>query len=283
MKRALNFGIFATVVVALPWLAATVAANLQAFPPPVPSSINIHCVGGCSTLPTGYPLVGQGGSVSFQLALVALALMFVSVSLLAWRRGVRSGYDSLWTLPALLLFVGLSYALLTVIPSLERFSLPRLGIDSYAVSYLLLSLIVIAGGMGLIWFLSRSVTTRTLPAPLMSGEVGEKAAVATVIQRAINSLRVGSDPRSTIIKCYKSMEEILQGGGVVASPSLTAREFETASRDIFLVEYGPIHRLTALFERARYSEEEIDLHEASEAKAVLSELGEEVNRALVAR
>ena len=99
-----------------------------------------------------------------------------------------------------------------------------------------------------------------------------KLAAVTVLDRAIHSLRSGTDPRSVVISCYRALCETLQERGVSGSPSTTAREFEVASENALQIHHGTLHRLTALFEKARYSAEEVSRGEAVEAESVLSEL-----------
>ena len=231
-----------------------------------------------------FPVTGGANPALVQLALVIIAVMFVGVSYFAWRRGVRSRSDSIWNLPALLFVAGFFYVLLTVLPSSQGLSLPEFGIANYPgwLSYLPLAVIVVAGGMSLIWALHRYGTTFTSPVRLASEE-SRDVAVSGALQRAISSLQVGNDARLAIIQCYRSMEEILQEGGVANSPSMTAREFEAASQRLFRVKRDPIHRLTNLFERARYSNEEVGTRQASEAEAVISELKEEVDRAMIVK
>ena len=62
---------------------------------------------------------------------------------------------------------------------------------------------------------------------------------------------------------------------------MTAREFEGACQQVFPVKRDPIHRLTLLFERARYSDEEVGSVQASEAEGVLTELRDSLGRATV--
>ncbi|MDG6981099.1 MAG: DUF4129 domain-containing protein, partial [Nitrososphaerota archaeon] len=279
-------GLLATIVVALPWLTVSVAANLQAYPPPVPTRIGNWCAGAsCPTSVTSLsPITGQANPALFQLALLAVAAIFLGVSYYAWRKGVRSGQDSLWNLPALLVAFGLFYVFLIASSFLQGYSFPGSGViwaSSFPLSYLSTSLVVIAGGISAMWILSRSGRTRTLRAP-PAAERSIQTTVA-VLQKAIDSLRRGGAPRLVIINCYRSMEELLQEGGVINAPSMTVREFETASREAFSIESGPIHRLTTLFERARYSEEEIDAPQAADAEAVLSELREGMGKVLMAK
>jgi hypothetical protein len=72
-------------------------------------------------------------------------------------------------------------------------------------------------------------------------------------ERALESLRTGLDFKNVIVQCYRQMSLVLQQEqGIELEDTMTAREFER------LLEArgfpaAPVHRLTQLFEAARYS------------------------------
>ena len=286
MRRSLGFLILVFGIIALPWLFASVAVNIQSVPAPVPVLANATCYVLCrnATSSAVFPFpVGQANPEPFQLALVTIAAIIVGLSYLAWRRGVQSGRGtSLWNIPAMLLIIGTLYLIL----SATRWFGSNVEIGSVTTKlplplwYLPLSLVVVAGGMSLILALRRSggIHLKPVPAPL-PGSTGSP--LTGVLQGAIGSLRTGNDPRSAIVRCYGSMVELLQKRGVSDSPSMTAREFEAACQRIFSLKHDPIHRLTVLFERARYSDEDIGPLQTSEAEEVLTELKDSVAEGLL--
>ena len=280
----MGFVILAFAVIVLPWLFVSVAANIQAVPAPAALRQNSTCFGTCTnaTASAIFPFpVGKPNPESFQLALMSIAVVCAVLSYLAWRRGVRSGRaDNLWNIPAMLLLIGMFYLFLSV----SQWFGSRLQISlgtaeaPFPLWYLSLSFVVIAGGMSLIWVLRRSGGIHVKPVPVAEGA---ESSLTGVLQGAISSLRTGNDPRSAIVRCYGSMVELLQRFGVADSPSMTAREFEAACQRTFSVRRDPIHRLTFLFERARYSDEEISAPQASEAEVVLTELRDSVGEGLL--
>lgn len=277
MRRSLGFVVLALAVIALPWLVVSVAANLQAYPTPVGIHVNPTCFGPCnsnSTFSSALIIAGQADPGAFRLALAAIVLGCLGLSYLAWRRGLRSGKsDNLWNIPALLLLIGMFYLALTVAPRVGTYLQPGPGTAQSPLPlwYLSLALVVVAGGVSLTWALRRAGGITIIPSPT-TAESGRKESLAGVLQGALGSLRAGNDPRSIIINCYRSMVDLLQEAGVSDSPSMTAREFEATCQRLFAVKRELIHRLTALFERARYSDEDIGTLQASEAEEVLTEL-----------
>lgn len=82
--------------------------------------------------------------------------------------------------------------------------------------------------------------------------------VAQHAGNAVKALRSGRDFRNVIIQCYSQMEADLKDErGIERSASMTSREFEAllASRGF---PPGPVHELTRLFEKVRYSREELN-------------------------
>jgi len=166
---------------------------------------------------------------------------------------------------------GIVYLLVVIFNSFRGISTPgfRVGqsVDA-ALSFVPLALVLALGVTSTVWALQRHRRTQGSPPP---GNVESKQA-ASVIRGALASLRRGTDPRSVIINCYRSLTEILQRSGAVNSPAMTAREFELSSQQVLSVRRDAVHRLTGLFEIARYSNRDVGRKEASEAEATLSEL-----------
>lgn len=85
-------------------------------------------------------------------------------------------------------------------------------------------------------------------------------------EHAVQAIRSGMDLRNVIIQCYLRMETDLKDEhGIERSASMTSREFEALliSRGF---PAGPVHGLTQLFEKVRYSRE--DLTKSDETKAM---------------
>jgi len=284
MRQAVQIALLATIVVAFPWLAVSIAANLQMLPsgssgtPPVSCSANCPATSQAVLPPTaGNPLV-------FEFTLAVVLTLLVLTGIIAWRRKVQTS-RGLWSLLSLLFFFALVYALAAVLRTLQTNPLPNIGglySEFYWVSYLPLAVILIGGALGAKWIMQRPDLT---PSRGIQSTVSEekKVAVLKALDRAIHSLRSGSDPRSVVISCYRALCETLQERGVPSRPSMTAREFEAASESTLTIHHETLHRLTALFEKARYSDEEVGTRDAAEAESVLTELKSEVSEMVGAK
>lgn len=84
-------------------------------------------------------------------------------------------------------------------------------------------------------------------------EVKFKAQVAQEVEGAIEAIRKGDEIRNVIIRCYSKMSQTISvEQGIARDDNMSAREFEA-----ILVARGfpkdAIHRLTLLFEQARYN------------------------------
>lgn len=272
---------------ALPWLAVSAASNLQAFPSPIGRTLNPTCGSGvgllghavanltCASTAPSLFTTGGASPASFQAAFVVVAAALLAVSYIAWRRGVTGRHDSFWNIPGFLLGMVLFLGVILLSRSLVGGSPPPAPGDIRGPSlwYLSLSVLLIAGGVSSAWVLRRAGRGSVVPeVPLDDGAAG----MAAVLRRGIASLHRGDAPRSVIIECYRSMQELLRRRGVEDAPYMTAREFEEAGRSAFAVGGAPIHRLTALFERARYSDEALGAETAAEADSVLRALSESV-------
>jgi hypothetical protein len=158
--------------------------------------------------------------------------------------------------------------------------LPTIGGSSLPLSFIPVAAIVVAMLVAGFMILGRS-GGRLRSAPWRSPSVAteeERQEFASVLERASQSLKAGDEPRSVIIECYRALCEVLQKRGAVNNPSMTAREFEGASQRRLAVRPDLLHRFTALFEKARYSNEEIFAGEASESESMLDALKSEVER-----
>ena len=281
MRPPLRVVLSLALVALFPWLATSVAANLQVILETPPALIGIQCGNHCLQY-QGVPVLSGGSTpdfVGFYFALMVALL--VGASYLAWRRGIRgTRKDSFWYLPSLVLYTAFVYVLVIVAESLN-------GQPSFATgggglllgpwtTYLLLALVGAAGVASVAWTLTRPGNAPVSSHPRSFADSGGEA--SAVLHRAIYSLQVGGDPRSVIIDCYRRLVGVIQKGREsLGSPDMTAREFEVASEQVLSVDHESLHRLTTLFEKARYSDAEVDPREASEAEAVLSDLKSQID------
>jgi hypothetical protein len=101
-----------------------------------------------------------------------------------------------------------------------------------------------------------------------SAEEQKVREVAETIQQAIDTLQVGTDARSTIIRCYDDLCRVMERHGVFEKEHLTPREFEVLARRSLPISGAHLHRLVLVFEEARYSDH--DLSEAASKNALSS-------------
>jgi hypothetical protein len=96
------------------------------------------------------------------------------------------------------------------------------------------------------------------------------------LDQAVYSLDLGSDYRSTIIQTYKALCSIIEESGIPQDASLTPREFEISARQRLGVVSNYLHEATMLFERARYSNEELTQEDTLKAKECFRGLSSEI-------
>jgi len=270
LKGSLGFGLAIASLIAFPWLVVSVASNLEVASSPF-GPLTITCAVNCPGSQAILPGAGQVSPYALDLYLALLAALFIGISYYAWRHDLSGRRDSLWSLPMAVVVSGIVYLLVVIFNSFRGISAPGLSVGQpveAALSFVPLAIILALGVTSAVWALQRHRRTPGIPP---AGNVESRQA-ANVIHGALASLRRGTDPRSVIINCYRSLTEILQKSGAVNSPAMTAREFELSSQRILSVRRDTVHQLTGLFEIARYSNRDVSREEASVAEATLSEL-----------
>lgn len=86
------------------------------------------------------------------------------------------------------------------------------------------------------------------------------------------SSNASSNPKDFILHCYKSFCEFVESKGVSNPSYLTAREFEFHLKNLIGYESKYLHSLTNLFERAKYSIEEMNAKDAEYASYLLDSI-----------
>ena len=115
------------------------------------------------------------------------------------------------------------------------------------------------------------ITLSVLKRHTRPGKVGDPVTDALLVglDAGIDDVERTSDPRAAVIRCYARMEKMLSAVGLTRRSSEAPVEFLARvlhERDVV----GPsAERLTALFERARYSTHDIDEAMRSSALAAL--------------
>jgi hypothetical protein len=111
-------------------------------------------------------------------------------------------------------------------------------------------------------------------APAVGGEeaAARQRALRDAVLRSLEEIRRDPDARRAIIGAYRLMEGALAGTGLPRGPAEAPREY--LARALAEIDAGPRapRRLTALFERARFGDAELDLSLRDEAVSALLEL-----------
>lgn len=115
------------------------------------------------------------------------------------------------------------------------------------------------------------VATQTLRNFLRVNRVGKKTFLRTLIYPLFTETK-----KATIIQCYSAVLALFEKSGMHQEESLTPRELEAEVSARLGFSSENLHQLTALFERARYSAEELSSQEAERALFYFKQLSEEL-------
>jgi len=275
------------------WLARVAAGNLG----------NLPAFG--LSLTTGPAAIGGGGAGSGAVAsplaslipnasqpvqqglLSSLVLVGVMLGYLLWRvrKTLPRDEASRTSLFAFLLIAFGSFSMLLIggraifelLIDLAHTRTGASGAISPAISTIIYTVGAGIAGVSLaslVLFLSR--VRRRMPERAYGGSEVAAREFTNVINGTVYSLRAGSDFRLAVLRCYKSLCDVLQDGGASDAPELTAREFEAIAVKKLAIKRDNIQRITELFEKARYSRDTIDEADARDAEASLLSLESEV-------
>ena len=102
--------------------------------------------------------------------------------------------------------------------------------------------------------------------------------LAAALDEALDELEAERDPRRAVIAAYARMERLLAAHGVAREPS--EAPFEYLGRVLLELETSPgaVFELTALFERAKFSDHTIDGGMKQEALDALAAVRDELRR-----
>lgn len=148
-------------------------------------------------------------------------------------------------------------------------------------------IIVIGGAIaGIVWFLRRFsfISARRLRAStgVRSGELDEEEAAEEVreaIRAGIDDLDDASvDPRRAVIACWLRLESAAAIAGTPKEPADTPTDLVVRMLSRHRVTARSLHRIAALYRRARYSPDEVGEDMRTEARATLSAVLAELNR-----
>jgi hypothetical protein len=110
------------------------------------------------------------------------------------------------------------------------------------------------------------------------GRSGEGLAeqLAAVLDETLDDLRAEADPRRAIIAAYARMERVLAANGIARRASETSDEYLARVLNTLELDSGAVERLTALFERAKFSQHDVDTAMKEEAIGALEQVRDEL-------
>jgi len=277
-----------TVLVVFPWVVTSVIANLQlaqmaGWQSKEPATVS---VGETNTLPQ-VTTVQYTGSSSSGFELVAVSALAALAPILIWRiRRRRAKREEWWygnepakvTRAGLIIAVGLIVFIFYGLVELAR-NLPNFIYLTYEqvhpdfsrfLTPLAVSLILACSTLGLLlFFRTRESSQVYLDTMRMSEEAQQ---VTSALDRTIYALKTGSEYRSAVVDCYRTLCEILESRGVSNDSTLTARELEALAIRRFGGSTEYLREATLLFEKARYSEDFVSEDEAKRSIVCLEKL-----------
>jgi hypothetical protein len=101
-------------------------------------------------------------------------------------------------------------------------------------------------------------------------------ALVLALEQTLEDLRAEPDPRRAVIAAYSQMEHALGRAGLARRPSEAPREYLFRVLPVVGAGAASVERLTALFERAKFSPHAIDGAMKEEAIAALESLRDEL-------
>jgi hypothetical protein len=136
-----------------------------------------------------------------------------------------------------------------------------------------LALLVAAGAIGgYVWY-----RRRRRPRSKESRELAEE--LELVLTETLDDLESEPDPRRAVIRAYARMETVLAAHGLPRNPSEAPLEYLARVLRELHVRAAAAHALTELFERAKFSQHEIDLAMKEEAIAALATVRDDLKAA----
>jgi Domain of unknown function (DUF4129) len=118
---------------------------------------------------------------------------------------------------------------------------------------------------------------RVQPAVADTGEVAEQ--LSEVLSDTLDDLALERDPRRAVIRAYARMEQVLASHGLPRAPHEAPLEYLARVLRDLNVRAEAAHALTELFERAKFSQHEIDLAMKEEAISALVRVRDDLEAA----
>jgi hypothetical protein len=134
-------------------------------------------------------------------------------------------------------------------------------------------LVAAAAAAGYVWY----KRTHKRPRPRARNELAEQ--LELVLSDTLEDLESERDPRRAVIRAYARMETVLAAHGLPRNPAEAPLEYLARVLRELHVRAAAAHALTELFERAKFSQHEIDRARKDEAIAALATVRDDLKAA----
>jgi Domain of unknown function (DUF4129) len=135
-------------------------------------------------------------------------------------------------------------------------------------------LVLLIAGAFAVWWAGRRRGKVYSPREKPLGE-----ALADVLEETLDDVRAEQDPRRAVLRAYGRLERVLAAHGLPRRPSDAPLEYLARVLNDLSVSPDAVRRLTALFERAKFSQHEIGVEMKDEAVAALQTMQDELRAA----
>ena len=106
--------------------------------------------------------------------------------------------------------------------------------------------------------------------------IGDRSGLATAVERQIDEIEQGKDPRKGVIEVYREMRMRLGMAGALDRLTFTAREFGNGAVTALGLTPGTVNELTYLYEEAKFSIHPITEAERESALTLLKNIVSEL-------
>jgi hypothetical protein len=152
------------------------------------------------------------------------------------------------------------------------------GRDRYEPRFTLLPVLIV-GGLAAAGIAAAYVSYRGRRRALGRGDPELAEILADVVSETLDDLRAEADPRKAVIAAYARLERALAAYGLPRRVSEAPEEYVARILGELDVGSASVQRLTALFERAKFSQHDVDEAMKTEAIDTLEELRTELRAA----
>jgi|BEDMetMinimDraft_2_1075160.scaffolds.fasta_scaffold00026_30 hypothetical protein len=211
------------------------------------------------------PIIPSTILIIIFIFIIGITLTFITIS-----REIRRDFVSRM-IAMLLIIIFLIFGARLFLNTPSSNSVLTTGFNLYSVTFLIVFLTIIAILGYSSFYLLRYLKMQNI---LESKPVVEKIKKEFIDKIEEFNLQYSElkfkSPKEYILKCYKSFCEFIENKGINNPKHYTAREFEIYIQKLLGYNSNYLHDLTIMFEKARYSLENIEERDADKASFLLN-------------